>query len=421
MQPMGQVFADLVTPLRRPYVNLVVARVQMQPVSAGTVSLDTAQPVIVRATIQNRGNTATTQSFRVVIEDQDGALVHVETVNGMPVRYGGNAVIQTAWQKPAGTDWRLTVRIDTEEAVNESDEDDNESELVPAADLDVTSLTVRGLNGWGAGQPNGASLDVVAQVENRNGMYLAGATARFWDGSQLLDQRALPDLAPGAQTEVIFAWPNAVSGLHTLAVDAVLPPGVSDPVAENNRIGRDILLAGQRSYLPTINGPQFQTGQTTGVTCSNALANPSFESGDLSGWTATPLAGLMNSACFDGTYCLWLGRGMNIEDDVYQTVSVKPWVSSLHLTFAWAVVTTETVAEQRDTLAVEVRSATGQLLRTVQALDNRDAHPYWYTSDLSLNEFAGQTIQLHFRGRNDGANPTSFFVDKVNLEVCEKR
>jgi hypothetical protein len=60
-------------------------------------------------------------------------------------------------------------------------------------------------------------------------------------------------------------------------------------------------------------------------------------------------------------------------------------------------------------------------LRTVQTLDNRDAHPFWFTSDFSLDEFAGQAIQLHFHDHNDGANVTAFFVDKVNLEVCERR
>jgi len=101
-------------------------------------------------------------------------------------------------------------------------------------------------------------------------------------------------------------------------------------------------------------------------------------------------------------------------------VSIKPW-ASLQLDFAYAVVTTESASERRDTLNIEVRSTTGQLLSTVQTLDNRDAHQVWYTSSLNLDEFAGQTIQIHFHAHNDGANPTAFFLDAVNLEACEKR
>jgi hypothetical protein len=419
LRPMGQVFADLVTPLRRPYVNLVAARVRLLP-AAGALSASASSPVSVEAIIQNRGNTATSQSFRVVIEDQARAVIHTTTIGGMPARYGGNTVVQTSWQKPAGTNWRLTVRVDPEGAVGESDESDNQLTVTPSTDLDVQNLTLRGLSGQNAGWPTAGSVDVVAQVANRGGMNLSEAVARFWDNGRLAGQKSLPDLAPGAQTTVTFAWTDLSNGLHDLAVDTLLPSGVTDPVADNNRIGRSVLLVEHRAHLPMALAPRYQSGQPLGVTCANALTNPSFESGNLSGWTATPSVGLMSASCFDGRYCLWLGSSVGGEDDIYQAISIRPG-ATLHLNFAWAVVTSEGAPERRDTLAVEIRSATGQLLKTAQTLDNRNAQPYWATSDMDLNEFAGQTIQLHFRGRNDSANLTYFFVDKVNLEVCEQQ
>jgi hypothetical protein len=410
MRGMGQAFADQATPLRRPYVNLVPGRVRLQATSAAAQTA--AVPVVIRATIQNRGNTATSQPFRVVIRDQQGNQIHAETINGMPARYGGNVVVQAAWQKPAGTDWKVIVLVDPDNAVNEANEGDNRWEVTALADLDVVSLAIQK-------QASGA-LDLVAATAHHGMFPLTGAQIRFWNHDQLLAQRALPDMSPGDQIETTFTWSAPTVGLHNLAVDVLLPPGVSDPILDNNRIGRDFLVASHRTYLSAISGPQFQSGATVGIQCRNVLVNPGFETGDLSGWTASPFATVMNAGCAEGGYCLYIGRGLNLDDDVSQAVEIRPSATA-HLNFAWAIVTTETAPAQRDTLTVEIRSLTGQLLRTVQTLDNRDAHPFWFTSDFSLDEFAGQAIQLHFHDHNDGANVTAFFVDKVNLEVCERR
>jgi hypothetical protein len=235
----------------------------------------------------------------------------------------------------------------------------------------------------------------------------------------LLHQKTLPELAPGAHTDALFVWEAPGTGAYELAADLMMPSGISDPVEENNRIGRQIVIASTYRYLPVINGPQFQSGATAGVQCSNKLLNSGFEAGTLANWSVSPFVGLMNAGCLAGSYCAWLGRGWNIEDDLYQTVSIKPWASA-HLTYGWAVVTAERAAEQRDTLTVEVRSAEGQLLRTIETLGNQDAHPYWYTSSFDLSEFVGQTVQIRFHAHNDGADVTNFFLDEIILEVCER-
>jgi hypothetical protein len=418
MRAMGQAFADLATPLRRPYTNLVVARVRVTPADGSPALTDQAQLVTVRAVIQNRGNSAVNRSFRVVIQDQAGNRVYEQTVNGLAARYGGDAVVQTTWQKPAGTAWRLIVLVDADNAVGESNEEDNQWTVSPMTDLDLASLTVVDAEGRiVTAQSVNALITLTAVVKNLGGLVLNGAALRFWDGEELLHQEALPTLAPGEDVEVTFEWSEAQPGFHALAADLVLPPGIGDPVEDNNRLGRDVLLAGQRVYLPSVLGAQYQSSQAA-PECHNALANPGFETGTLTGWQASAFVTLANAGCYAGSYCAYLGRGWNLEDDLSQTVYVKPWANA-RLNFAWAVVTTETAAAPRDTLAVEIRSGTGQLLRTMETLSNQDAHPYWYTSSFDLNEFVGQTIQLHFHARNDGANVTSFFVDEVSVEVCE--
>ncbi|MBM4456276.1 MAG: hypothetical protein FJ011_00715 [Chloroflexi bacterium] len=420
MRPLGQAFADLATPLRRPYSNLVVARVQELP--AATAATDGAtESVRLRAMIQNRGNTAVAQAFRVLIEDGNGQLIHSQVVNGMPARYEGNALVEAIWQRPVGGQWRVRVIVDPDDAVKEANESDNRVFIEPRADLHLESLEVREgqTNAQNGGSP-GSSRSLVATVRNLAGMSVAGAQVRFWDNAQLLAKATLGELSAGSQREVVIAWDAPAIGLHALVAEIALPAGVNDPIPDNNRFGRDLLIPGARSHLPAIGGPQFQSGQSVGVTCHNAVENGGFESGDLAPWTATQFVTLMNNGCMAGTYCLYMGRGWNIEDDVYQAMSIKPW-ATVNLSFAWAVVTTETDGRRHDTLTVELRSATGELLSTVQTLDNRDAHPYWYTSSFNLDSFAGQTLQLHFRANNDQSNTTAFFVDQINLEVCEKR
>jgi len=420
MRPMGQVFAAKTTPLRRPYVNLVAARVTVEASGAVTAA-DTAQPVQIRATIQNRGNTPVTTPFRVLIEDQTGTVIHSQTVNGMPMRYGGNAVVEATWLRPAGNGWKVVVSVDTENAVSESDEGDNRFSAGPAADLYLASLAVIDASGRRlAGQGLSGPLTLSATVKNLSNTPLAGAKVRFLLAGQLLQERAVPDLAAGAEANVAWDWTALKAGMYNIAAELVMPPGVSDPVTTNNYLGRDFLVASQRTFLPAVNGPQFQSGQSVAVACRNVLANPGFETGTLAGWNPSPFVGLMNSSCFAGGYCLWMGRGLNIEDTVYQTVSIRP-EARVNLSYARAVVTSEPPTATRDTLAVEMRSGAGQLLRTVETIDNLDAHASWYTSSFDLSDLAGETLQLVFHARNDATNQTHFFLDEIKLEVCEKR
>ncbi len=420
MRAMGQTFAAMTTPLRRPYVNLVATRVTVQE-SGGVAAADAAQPVQIRSTIQNRGNAPVTTPFRVLIQDQAGTVIHSQTVNGMPMRYGGNAVVEAAWLRPAGNGWKVVVLVDTGNAVSESDEGDNRFSAGPAADLYLKSLAVIDASGRRlASQGLIGPLTLAATVKNLSSTPLAGARVQFLLAGQLLQERAVPDLAAGAGVDVAWDWTVSKVGMYNIAAELVLSPGVSDPVSENNYLGRDFLVAAQRTYLPAINGSQFQSGQSGGVECRNVLVDPGFESGALGNWNPSPFVGLINSGCFAGGYCLWMGRGLSIEDSVYQVVSVRP-EATLHLSYAWAVVTIEPGPAARDTLAVEVRTGAGHLLRTVETLDNLDAHASWYTSSFDLSDLAGQTLQLYFHARNDAVNQTNFFLDEIVLEVCEKR
>jgi hypothetical protein len=162
-----------------------------------------------------------------------------------------------------------------------------------------------------------------------------------------------------------------------------------------------------------------------GPECRNVLVNPGFETGTLAGWQASRFVwiwGLGN--CYAGNYCAWMGQGWDGQADLSQSVTI-PSVAvaqemSVTLTYAWAVTTTKLI-EPSETCTVEIRSAVGEPPRTIQILDNRDVHKYWYTTSADISEFAGQTIQLHFHASNYIESEIKFFFDEVSIEVCEQR
>ena len=424
MRDMGHVFAGQTTPLRRPYVNLVIARVRMTTLDGSPLSLDATQQVTLSLTIQNRGNTAIATPFRVTIQDEHGLAIHSETINGLPARYGGDARLQTSWQKPAGAGWRLEVWVDPDDVISESDECDNRWTTVPATDLHLVSLALLNAQGQliGATTTSGP-ISVTAEVQNLGDLDLAGATLRLHDGAQVLYQATLPRLAPQARVIAPFFWASPAIGPHELQATVSLPAGVADRVEGNNRIGRSFLVADGRAAFPIPGFPQANP-------CRNVVVNPGFESGTLAGWESSGRVALWESTpahtCADNTrWCVRMERSWNLDFHLHQTVTLAAWtpgaqLDSVYLTYQWGITTAAPGAEPRDTFTVTLRSTTGQLLRTIEVLDNRNPPPNWKVFGADISEFANQTIQLHFDAHH-AIYHTSFWLDEIYVEVCEQR
>jgi hypothetical protein len=89
------------------------------------------------------------------------------------------------------------------------------------------------------------------------------------------------------------------------------------------------------------------------------------------------------------------------------------------LAFWLNVESSETAAELKDKLFVEVRDTRGQLLRTLATFSNLDqSAPGNYTlrGNYSLAGFEGQAVRIQFRTKTDSSAITRFRIDDVQVK-----
>jgi kumamolisin len=154
-------------------------------------------------------------------------------------------------------------------------------------------------------------------------------------------------------------------------------------------------------------------------TCQNLIANGSMESNG--GWTAQtngtyPL--FSNYQAYAGIQSAYMAGVNSAEDTLSQTTSI-PADYNATLSFWW-LINSEEVSPGWDGMTVQVANGAGTPLHILFAASDRSASLVWQQTTLDLSEFAGQTIQLQFRARTDASLATDFYIDNVELMVCEK-
>src|SRR5262249_9659066 len=126
---------------------------------------------------------------------------------------------------------------------------------------------------------------------------------------------------------------------------------------------------------------------------ANALSNPCFEQGN-TGWTASPDV-ITSSNSRQGSWGAWLGGfGSAHPDRLYQQVTIPDTVTAATLSFFLRIETEETANQVFDTLKVQIRNPSGQLLSTALTLSNRDASSQYLARTVDLVSFRGQTIRI---------------------------
>ncbi|HEY64435.1 MAG TPA: hypothetical protein G4O02_07670 [Caldilineae bacterium] len=146
--------------------------------------------------------------------------------------------------------------------------------------------------------------------------------------------------------------------------------------------------------------------------------NGDFDRGDR-GWTTEGNAVINDENPYGGSgYSARLGGTPNTTDRVYHwNVRLPVEVPTAQLSFRWYMTTTET-SGVHDQLSVEIRDGAGNLLGTVYTLDNTAITSTWSSPvTIDMRPYRGNTIQVHFKLVNDAANPTTFYIDEVGLEV----
>jgi hypothetical protein len=159
---------------------------------------------------------------------------------------------------------------------------------------------------------------------------------------------------------------------------------------------------------------------TSGGTAQQLLANPGFESGNVS-WTAS--SGVIDSSAGEpahsGSWKAWLdGYGSAHTDTLYQQVAIPSNVTTATLSFWLHIDTAETTTTKAyDKLSVQIRNSSGTVLATLATYSNLNKNTGYVQKSFNVIGYKGQTIRVYLLGKEDSSLQTSFVVDDFALNV----
>ena len=210
----------------------------------------------------------------------------------------------------------------------------------------------------------------------------------------------------------------------------VLPAGpTSTPTPTSEATATPTSTSSGTIPVPTIESPTpTQTGVLATPTpiCLNRIVNGGFETltgGEALPWERDGAVTYTSVEQASGLRSAWLGGFNNATNGICQTVTIPTHtepeqVTEVTLRYMWGVVTPETIPDG-DILRISVRDAGGALLEELETLDKSDATGTWEQSTFDLSAYEGQTVSICFECETDASSPTSFYIDDVELIVCE--
>jgi hypothetical protein len=160
------------------------------------------------------------------------------------------------------------------------------------------------------------------------------------------------------------------------------------------------------------------TGPQAANACVEKIVNGGFEAGS-TGWEATTngsFALIGPALPRTGGLGAILGARNNADDRLEQTISL-PAGQNATLRFWWQMLTEEP-DHWWDKLEVTVKPAGSTESIRLARITDGDLQGQWQQVVISLNAYAGQTIELSFRADTDANEPTEFYVDDVSVQAC---
>jgi len=157
--------------------------------------------------------------------------------------------------------------------------------------------------------------------------------------------------------------------------------------------------------------------------CDELIGNGDFETGDFSSWEVTGGPWVTSDRAHGGSYGALLGGVNDASHAIQQQAVLSSTVTTATLTYWWYIDTDEASGTPYDYLHVEIQDTVGEVLQTLETLSNESTTGAWQYSYIDLTEYPallGQTVRVVFRCTTDVSYPTGFFVDDVELEVCEE-
>lgn len=172
------------------------------------------------------------------------------------------------------------------------------------------------------------------------------------------------------------------------------------------------------------------TINASGGTTTQLLGNPGFENGKTNPapWVLTsthsPQEIIESSSSeppHSGTFDAWMdGFGTTTTDTIMQQVTIPANATAATLSFWLHIDTAETSTTTAfDTLQVQIRDSSGNVLQTLQTFSNLDHVTGYLQHTYNLNSFIGKTIQVFLVGKEDFELQTSFVVDDFALNVTQ--
>ncbi len=148
------------------------------------------------------------------------------------------------------------------------------------------------------------------------------------------------------------------------------------------------------------------------------VQNGGFEAG-ATAWSASSGV-ITNNATYPAHGGTWMarlnGQGAARTDTLYQQLTIPSTVSKASLSFWLRIASSETTTTNAyDTLKVQVRSSTGTLLATLATYSNLNKGSSYVQRSFDLSAYKGQTVRVHFEGKEGTTLATAFVVDDVLL------
>ncbi|MEZ4859843.1 MAG: peptidoglycan DD-metalloendopeptidase family protein [Caldilineaceae bacterium] len=188
------------------------------------------------------------------------------------------------------------------------------------------------------------------------------------------------------------------------------------------------------TLVPTATPAAGAQAATANLTCTNLARDGGFESGRLGvGWAA--IANTSSKVYADptlytrrprtGTYGAWLGADNlnNVWNELVQTITLPPGVQSVQLRY-WRYLESAETDRTRvyDRFTASLETEKGIQIITPQQIDNTSAgRNTWVQQTLDLPnaaDYGGQRLWVSFKATTDGNQPSSLYVDDVEIIVC---
>ena len=171
---------------------------------------------------------------------------------------------------------------------------------------------------------------------------------------------------------------------------------------------------------PTVTGSPPPTSTPTatatpGVPCENILSHGDFEAGLLPPWGTAGSTQVTTAHAHGGAHSARLGGANNAMDELFAGVELQPDATSITLSYWWYVESTDP-DPQADLLTVLVGGPGGEVV--VETLTNSSPRDAWHQTTFDLSSYAGQQVGVMFHAETNQANPTSFYLDDVEVQVC---